>query len=190
VPWHERAAAAECRSACRCLIERKGHRRPDFGARSQGRQHLDDGRHHCGRKSANATESVRLLPNAEAPATSRRASEVPQEILPKTFCQKNRVETNLQKIRPKVQNRLFLDFFYHVFGRFSVRGVHKHDKITTTKINLTLILFWPLTHPPTTGVTDFCFIGGPLIPGATTARSKICFTHFFCFCFEFAGRAH
>jgi hypothetical protein len=26
--------------------------------------------------------------------------------------------------------------------------------------NLTLVLFWPLTHPPTTGVTDF-FLAGP-----------------------------
>jgi hypothetical protein len=27
---------------------------------------------------------------------------------------------------------------------------------------LTLALFWPLTHPPTTGVTDYLFFGGPL----------------------------
>jgi hypothetical protein len=51
--------------------------------------------------------------------------------------------------------------FYHVFGRFSVRGVQKHDKKISKK-NLTLVLFWPLTHPPTTGVIDFVFIGGPL----------------------------
>jgi hypothetical protein len=51
--------------------------------------------------------------------------------------------------------------FYHVFGRFSVRGVQQHDK-KIEKINLTLVLFWPLTHPPTTGVTGFFFIGGPL----------------------------
>jgi hypothetical protein len=70
------------------------------------------------------------------------------------------------KNRPKVQNRFFLDFFYHVFGRFSVRGVQKHDKKNIEKINLTLVLFWPLTHPPTTGVTDLFLIGGgPLVLG-------------------------
>jgi hypothetical protein len=46
-----------------------------------------------------------------------------------------------------------------------VRGVQKHDK-KSQKINLTLVLFWPLTHPPTTGVTDF-FLGRPLGPEAT-----------------------
>jgi hypothetical protein len=40
-----------------------------------------------------------------------------------------RVKKFLQKNRPEVQNRLFLDFFvYHVFGRFSMRGVQKHNK--------------------------------------------------------------
>jgi hypothetical protein len=38
----------------------------------------------------------------------------------KTSCRK--------KNRPKIQNRLFLDFFYHIFGRYLVRGVQKHDK--------------------------------------------------------------
>jgi hypothetical protein len=42
-----------------------------------------------------------------------------------------------------------------VFGRFSVRGVQKqHTKYK--KKNPTLAFFWPLPHPPTTGVTDFC----------------------------------
>jgi hypothetical protein len=49
--------------------------------------------------------------------------------LQKTFYKNNRVERLLQKkIDPKVQHRLFLDFFNHVFWRFSVRGVQKHDK--------------------------------------------------------------
>jgi hypothetical protein len=34
-----------------------------------------------------------------------------------------------------------------------VRGVQKHDKKNLQK-NLTLVLFRPLTHPPTTGVTE------------------------------------
>jgi hypothetical protein len=47
----------------------------------------------------------------------------------KACYKKNRVEKFLQKNRQKIQNRLFLWIFvYHVFGRFSVRGVQKHDK--------------------------------------------------------------
>jgi hypothetical protein len=46
----------------------------------------------------------------------------------KTLYKKHRVEKLFTKIRPKIQNRFFLDFFNHVFGRFSVRGVRKHDK--------------------------------------------------------------
>ena len=41
-----------------------------------------------------------------------------------------------QKIDQKIQNLFFLDFFNHVFGRFSVRGVQKHDKKNSKK-NLT-----------------------------------------------------
>jgi hypothetical protein len=55
-------------------------------------------------------------------------SDGSSKTLQKTFCKKNRVEKLLQKVRPKIQNRLFLDFFSHVFGRFSMRGVQKHDK--------------------------------------------------------------
>jgi hypothetical protein len=64
----------------------------------------------------------------------------------------------LQKNREKNPKLMFLDFVYHVFGRFSVRGV-KHTKQNIEK-NLTLVLFWPLTHPPTTGVTDL-FLPAP-----------------------------
>jgi hypothetical protein len=49
----------------------------------------------------------------------------------KRFAKKHRVEKFLQKIRPKIQNRIFVDFFYHVLGRFSVRGVQN----TITKIS-------------------------------------------------------
>jgi hypothetical protein len=58
--------------------------------------------------------------------------------------------------RQKIQNHFFLDFFNHVFGRFSVRGVQKRHLKNIEKTNLTLVLFWPLTHPPTTGVM-ICF---------------------------------
>jgi hypothetical protein len=54
-------------------------------------------------------------------------SDGSSKALQKTFCKQNRVEKLLQKNRPKTQNHFFLDFFYHVFGRFSVKGVEKHD---------------------------------------------------------------
>jgi hypothetical protein len=73
----------------------------------------------------------------------------------------NRVKRFLKKNRRKIQNQ-FLSIFYHVFGRFSVRGVQKHDKQNIEKINLTASFFHTLTHPPTTGVTDF-FFGRPLM---------------------------
>jgi hypothetical protein len=56
--------------------------------------------------------------------------------LQKNVLQKNRVEKFFKKIDQKIHNRLFLDFFNHVFGRFSVRGVQKHDKKISKK-NLT-----------------------------------------------------
>jgi hypothetical protein len=55
---------------------------------------------------------------------------------------------------------IFFRFCLSRFGRFSVRGVKKYDKkhhFKTPGKNLPLALFWPLTHPPTTGVTDFVF---------------------------------
>jgi hypothetical protein len=81
----------------------------------------------------------------------------------KRFSTKKRVEKFLQNNRQKTKESktdFFYDFFNRVFGRFSVRGVQKHDKKNIEK-NLTLVRFWPLTHPPTTGVTDF-FFAGPL----------------------------
>jgi hypothetical protein len=45
--------------------------------------------------------------------------------LHKTFYRKNRVEKFLQKIRPKVQNRLFLEFFLITFLGVSREGSSK-----------------------------------------------------------------
>jgi hypothetical protein len=45
-------------------------------------------------------------------------SDGSSKALQRTFCKKNRVEKFLQKIRPKVQNRLFLDFFLSRFWAF------------------------------------------------------------------------
>jgi hypothetical protein len=49
----------------------------------------------------------------------------------------------------KSKTEFFSVLFYHVFGRFSVRGL-KNDK-KYRKINLTSSLFRTLTHPPTMG---------------------------------------
>jgi hypothetical protein len=61
----------------------------------------------------------------------------------------------------------FLDLLNHIMGRFSARGVIKHYKPNIGKIDLTLDLFWPLAHPPTsesptTGPPNKNF-GGPLL---------------------------
>jgi hypothetical protein len=66
-----------------------------------------------------------------------------------------------KKIDQKSKTDFFSNFFNHVFGRFSMRGVQKHDEKISQK-NPTLVLFRTLTHPPTTGVTDFFFFAGPL----------------------------
>jgi hypothetical protein len=62
--------------------------------------------------------------------------------------------------------RLFL--FYRVCRCFSVRGSSKTPHKKSTK-NLTLVLFRPLTHPPTTGFIDF--FGRPLVPCTTCGHS-------------------
>jgi hypothetical protein len=73
--------------------------------------------------------------------------------LQKRFCtKKHRVEMFLQKNRP-ICSRLF---FNHVFGAFLGEGVQK--------IIRTLVLFWLLTHPPTTGVTGISFGAAPCGP--------------------------
>jgi hypothetical protein len=84
-----------------------------------------------------------------------------KNVLQKKSCRKVFTKNSTKSPKP-----IFSRFFFNqVFGSFSsVRGVQKHDKTNIEKINLTLVLFWPLTHPPTTGVTDFFLIGGPL-PG-------------------------
>jgi hypothetical protein len=41
---------------------------------------------------------------------------------------KNRVERFLQINRQIIQNRFFVDLFYHIFGRFSVRGFKNTTK--------------------------------------------------------------
>jgi hypothetical protein len=73
---------------------------------------------------------------------------------------KNRVENLFKKIDNKIPNQFFLDFFYHVFGRFSVRGVQKHEK--KTRKNLTSpVLFWPPRNQPTTWGSVTFFLSAP-----------------------------
>jgi hypothetical protein len=77
----------------------------------------------------------------------------------KNVLEKHRVEKLYKKFDPKSKT-VFSSIFLLRFGRFSVRGVQKHDQKNIGKINLTPSLFRTLTHPPTTGVTDF--FAGPL----------------------------
>jgi hypothetical protein len=83
-----------------------------------------------------------------------------------------------KKIRRKIQNNFFFLILYHVFGRFSVRGVQKHDKKYHTQ-NLTPSLFHTLTHPPTTGATDFSFLPAPCVglPGTATGNATVVLSH-------------
>jgi hypothetical protein len=70
----------------------------------------------------------------------------------KIFLQKVHVENFFQNFDKNFDDSFPSTFF--VFGRFSMRGVQKHDKKNIEKINLTLVLFRTLTHPPTTGVPE------------------------------------
>jgi hypothetical protein len=84
-----------------------------------------------------------------------------QQHFKKTFCKKNVSKTFYKKIDKHPKPICFSICFNHVFGRFLVRGVLTHHKT-----NQTLVLFWLLTHPPTTGVTGF--FAGPF----TAAEEK------------------
>jgi hypothetical protein len=75
-----------------------------------------------------------------------------------------------KKFDQKSETDFFSNFFYHVFGRFSMRGVQKHDKKNIKKINLTLVPSPspfsysdpPTTHPPRGSPTFFLPVAGPL----------------------------
>jgi hypothetical protein len=60
-----------------------------------------------------------------------------------------------KKFDQKSKTEFFSNFSYHVFGRFSVRGVKKHDK--KYRKNKSDPIPFSYSDPPTTGVTDFCF---------------------------------
>jgi hypothetical protein len=94
------------------------------------------------------------------------AMGVQAKTLQKMFCKKNRVEKFVQKNRPKIQNRCFLDFLYHFFGRFWVRGVQKHEKKISE--NKSEPIPFSYSHPPTHHGGHRLFFGRPL--GAGPAR--------------------
>jgi hypothetical protein len=79
-------------------------------------------------------------------------SDGSSQTLQKTFYKNIASKSFYKKIDKNILNRFFSTFFYHVFGRFSVRGVQKHDKKISKKIwsALALVLFWPPRNQPTT----------------------------------------
>jgi hypothetical protein len=89
----------------------------------------------------------------------------------KNVLQKIVSKSSYKKIDKNAKTDFFLVFVSHVFGRFSVRGVQKHQK-KFEKTNLSLITdpFWSLTHPPTTG-SPICF-GPPCIYNPTPAEPR------------------
>jgi hypothetical protein len=80
-----------------------------------------------------------------------------------------------KKSTKKSKTDFFLIFFYHVFGRFSVRGVQKHDKKSRKKIWPALVLFWPPRNQPTTPRSVTFFFECPLClarPSGQAASGK------------------
>jgi hypothetical protein len=76
-----------------------------------------------------------------------------KQIVPKCF---------YKTIDQKSKTDFFSICFYHVFRGFSVKGVQKHHKKILKNKSDPGPFFWPLTHPPTTGVGSF-FWGGPWV---------------------------
>jgi hypothetical protein len=91
----------------------------------------------------------------------------------KNILQKNRAEKFLPKNRPKIQNRFFLGFVLSRYWAFLGEGTSKTPRTKYRRTNLTLVLFWPLTYPPTTGHGGHRFFGRPLGPGAWGSGSGL-----------------
>jgi len=127
-------------------------------------------------KGSSKTPLIYFYKKSMSKEFPKKSTKISMSVFPRLFCFisfsgvsqrwefKSTTKNILQKNRQKIQNHFFSILFYHVFGRFSVRGVQKHHQKISKKTNLTLLLFWPLTHPPTTGVT-ICF-WRPLAPPA------------------------
>jgi hypothetical protein len=99
----------------------------------------------------------------------------------KKSCRKAFTKKSTKKPKP-----IFSDFVYHLFGRFSVKGVLKYCKKGIKQINLTLVFLLPLTHPPTTGVTDFLLLL-PAPWGGKWRRRSFCTSDGDCFAYNCFG---
>jgi hypothetical protein len=93
----------------------------------------------------------------------------------KKVLQKNRVEKFYKKSTRKSETD-FLDFFNHVFGRFSARGSQKHDLKSRKKSDQHwyFLLFWPprgANQQPTTN-SQSIFFKGPLQQGKATKQAE------------------
>jgi hypothetical protein len=95
-------------------------------------------------------------------------SDGSSKTLQKTFYKKIVSKSFYKKFDQNSKTDFFSFFFYHVFGRFSARGVQKHDKKNTDKTNLTpsypFFVLWR-SDPPT-------HHGGPRARGASKKKEK------------------
>jgi hypothetical protein len=81
----------------------------------------------------------------------------------KRFAKKIVSKSFYKKIDQKSKTDFFTIFCLSRFWVFLAEESSKTlQKKYRKKINLTLVLFWPLTHPPTTGVADLFFNWRPL----------------------------
>jgi hypothetical protein len=119
-----------------------------------------------------------LSPPAAFWGVSQRWEFKDQRHYKKRFAKKMVSKSLYKKFDQKSKTDFFSIFFSHVFGRFSMRGVQKHDKINIETKNLTLVLFRTLTHPPTTGVTVVFFLAAPChFPTLPRMHHAPCTTH-------------
>jgi hypothetical protein len=90
-----------------------------------------------------------------------------KNVLQKKSCRKVFTKNSTKNPKPTFSRNLF----YHVFGRFSVRGVQKHDKkYRKNKSDPSPFSYFdPPTHH---GGHRFFFFGGPLTRGASASLGK------------------
>jgi hypothetical protein len=79
----------------------------------------------------------------------------------KRFAKKIVSKSFYKKFDQKSKTDFFSIFSYHVFGRFSVRGVQKHDKNKSQKNKSDPSPFLASDPPTHHGGHRFFFIGGP-----------------------------
>jgi hypothetical protein len=90
------------------------------------------------------------------------SSKAPQKIVLQSFYQKNDKKPKTGFLVPRF---LFIAFLGEG------RKKNHEANIGYRKTNLTSVLFWPLTHPPTTGVTGL--FGGPLVHSPLSSAKGI-----------------